>query len=561
MTGRAAAGRAPPTLSRPTAIREASFTGRLPDCCLSCGLAGRAAGERQDLPPVDPPEKHGADAHGGRLRDGVGPPHQVQLSGQAQKIGGRKQNDHLPGDGDQHGVQSVSQRLEKGAADNAVGRGNKAQRDDAQGGFSHLQHGCGGVKQLQQRAREHVENQRSRAHDAHRVNHAQLHRPQDPFLVPGAEVIGHDGHESVVQPEHRHENKALKLEINTEYRGGGGGKSDQDAIHAVDHDGADGLHDDAGQAHEIDAPDNLPVRPEAPEAQRHLRIFPQAEQQRQQRSHDLSRYRGDGGARHLQPRKAQQPEDQDGVEDQVDDRADGLGDHGVDRAPGGLKQPLERDPEKQPRRHTAADGQILGAVAEDLLHAGLGAIEGPDQRRADSHEGQKAQRGQKDAVDGGAPGALKVFFSQRPGEQGVDAHAGARRHGDHQRLDRKGERDGGQGVFREHGDENAVHNVVKSLHQHGDHHGQGHIDQQPVDGHIAHFVPLRRFRRLWSLIHWRAVPPYRSVFSLCREKARRGARLFRRNRIRRGSGGHISGLSAAFFTSADRPWPAASGRR
>ena len=91
---------------------------------------------------------------------------------------------------------------------------------------------------------------------------------------------------------------------------------------------------------------------------------------------------------------------------------------------------------------------------------------------------------------GGAVGPGGVLFAQALGQQGVDAHAGAHRQGNHNVLNWKGQGHRVEGVLAELRDEYAVHHVVECLHQHGQHHGHRHGNQQPVDGHDAHLVLL-----------------------------------------------------------------------
>ena len=80
--------------------------------------------------------------------------------------------------------------------------------------------------------------------------------------------------------------------------------------------------------------------------------------------------------------------------------------------------------------------------------------------------------------------ARLILLAQRAGEQGVHTHGGACADGDHQVLQGESQRDGGQGVFTQPGHEDAVHDVVQRLHQHGDHHGHRHAGQQSSHRHF-----------------------------------------------------------------------------
>ena len=70
------------------------------------------------------------------------------------------------------------------------------------------------------------------------------------------------------------------------------------------------------------------------------------------------------------------------------------------------------------------------------------------------------------------------------------ADAGADTDGDHHVLQREGQRNGGQRTFADMRDEDGVHNIIKCLDQHRDHHRDAQLDEQRVDGHGAHDVFL-----------------------------------------------------------------------
>ena len=266
-------------------------------------------------------------------------------------------------------------------------------------------------------------------------------------------------------------------------RRGGGGEGDENFVHAEHHHRADGLHDDGGDAHAVDAGDDPPVRTEAPELELNVVVPGQVEEDGQAGGQDLPQDGGQGGSRHLHPGEAEQSEDQNGVHDDVDNGAHRLGDHGVEGAAGGLEHPVKGDLYKQPYRQPADDGHVLCAVVHNGLLAGLHLEKEPGAGQADGHEHQAAEDGQKQAVHGGGVGPALAALAQALGQQGVDAHAGSHGHGDHQILDREGQRDGVQRVLADLGHKVAVHHVVEGLHQHGDHHGDGHGQQEPVDRH------------------------------------------------------------------------------
>ena len=66
---------------------------------------------------VEAEKQHKRNGQAGHLRDGEGPPHQIQISRQGQQPGRRQQHHKLPRHGGEGRVQSLTQSLEHGAQD------------------------------------------------------------------------------------------------------------------------------------------------------------------------------------------------------------------------------------------------------------------------------------------------------------------------------------------------------------------------------------------------------------------------------------------------------------
>ena len=211
----------------------------------------------------------------------------------------------------------MSQRLKHGTADDAESGHEKAGGNDAQGGDAYGQQvACVfplSLEQAQEDIGKQLEQGQSYRHNADRVGDGQPDGFDNPLGLAGAVVVGHDGNHSVVQTEDGHENKGLKLEINSEYRRGSGGESKQNLIHAKDHDRTDGLHDDGGQAHAVDAANNFTAGAQATEGHLEFRISGQRKIQSHQPADDLTSYGSHSGPSHLQPGEAEQAKDQNGV--------------------------------------------------------------------------------------------------------------------------------------------------------------------------------------------------------------------------------------------------------
>ena len=370
--------------------------------------------------------------------------------------------------------------------------------DDPQGGHADGQHVRRGVEEAQQHLGDALEGCRSHGHDADGGDDGQLDGLFQPVRLSGAEVVGHDGDHAVVQAEDGHEDEALELEIGPEHGGCGGGEAQQDAVEEEDHHGADALHEDGGDADAVDGPDGGAVEADLFGAQVELRVVPEVQEEGQPGGHPLADDRGQGRAGHLQPGQAEEAEDEDGVQDDVQNGPGELGDHGELGPAGGLEEPLQGDLAEEAQGGAQADASVGGSVADDLGRVGLEPEEGACQQSAQQGEGGKGAQGQEDAHVGHPVGGVLILGPQGAGDQGVEAHAGADGHGDHQGLEGKGQGDGGQGVLADLGHEDAVHDVVQGLDQHGDHHGDGHAEEQLAHGHNAHLVFGSVFHSVFS---------------------------------------------------------------
>ena len=181
-------------------------------------------------------------------------------------------------------------------------------------------------KEAQQRGRDGLKEQAPNAHDDDGRRHRQAEGPLHPVHPSRAVVVADDGHHGVVQAEDRHEDEALQLEVGPEDGGGRLGEADEDLVHAEGHHRADGLHDDGGHADAVDLPgDGAVPAEEAPRRMCSSGLCRRLRYRASARRDDLAQDRCDGGAGHLQPREAQQAEDQNGVHHDVDGRAHDLG--------------------------------------------------------------------------------------------------------------------------------------------------------------------------------------------------------------------------------------------
>ena len=463
-----------------------------------------------DLQPVEAEEEGHTQGGGEQLRQGEGPPHQVQLPAEGQQPRRRQQHHQLADHGDHQTQHTVAQGLEGGGAHNAEARQQEAEADDPQGRHADGQHMLRGVKKPQEHRRAALEDPQAKGHNGRGVDHRQLHRLGHPLGFLGPVVIGHNGHQAIVQAEDRHEDEALKLEVHPQHRRSRGGKGDEDLVHTEDHYRADGGHDDGGHAHPVDAADGGQMGTEAPQMHSDLVVLPAVEPHGQHRAHDLAQ---NGGHRRAQNTHVQH-KDEHRVQYNVGQGPGGLGDHGVHRLSCGLQQPLISDGQKQAQGTHGTAKNVGRPLLHNLHDIGLGQEECPGAENADNRKDQIAAHRQKNAVGRRQIHPLLVLLPQTLAQQGIDTHAGTGGHGDHQVLNREGQADGVEGVLTEPGHEHAVHHVVQGLDQHGDHDGQRHAQQQPVHRQHTHFVLPCTAVSLNSLFH-RTPLPGKSPFLFC----------------------------------------------
>ena len=197
---------------------------------------------------------------------------------------------------------------------------------------------------------------------------------------------------------------------------------------------------------------------------------------------------------------------EDGIEDDVDDRARALGDHRVERAPRGLHQPLEDHLAKEAEGTAAHHRQVVHAVLHDGHVVRLREHEGAAAEDAEEQKDDVAHQREEHAMLRHAVGPLAVARAQSARQKRVDAHRRARGQADHQVLRRKAEGHRRERLLADHADKDAVHDVVKRLHQHRDHQRHRHVQHQFADGHDAHFV-------LGCVFHG---DPFHSLVVVCR---------------------------------------------
>ena len=313
----------------------------------------------------------------------------------------------------------------------------------------------------------------------------------DPLGLPGTVVISDDGNGGVVDAEQGHEEEALELEVDAEHAGGGFGKALENLVHTEVHHRADAVHHNGREAHGHDAGHGPLLQLEILLAELNFRIVFMVEVQGQQCAHALADHRCRSGAGHTHLGQPQPSKNQDGVQNNVDNGTSALGNHGVDRPAGGLEQPLAQNLHKDTNGHNAADPGVGNAAFHSFGDGGLHFIVRPDAENTEEHKRHRDNQHQYDAVASRPVGFLLVFLAQAFAQQGVHTHADAGGKADLHILHRECQGQCRHGAFRNLSHIDTVHHIIKRLYQHGDDHGQCHIDHQFSYRHHTHFVFLQ----------------------------------------------------------------------
>ena len=212
-----------------------------------------------------------------------------------------------------------------------------------------------------------MHDQRAAEHDRDGQAEGELQGLIDPVFPPGAVVVSQNGDQAVVEPEDRHKEETLELEIYTEDGSRCRGESGKDHVHAVGHDGSDRHHQDGGHADSIDPADGVPVGMKDPfPAQMYVGVEFQIHEQAEQGCDALSQNSGVSGARDAEPWKSEETEDHDRVEDDIDDRPCSLTDHAQLCAAGGLKEPLKGQLEEETERESGHGREIGVPILNNL---------------------------------------------------------------------------------------------------------------------------------------------------------------------------------------------------
>ena len=287
-------------------------------------------------------------------------------------------------------------------------------RDDAKCRGSDRKHIVGSIEQTKKYFRHQLEGECAAEHDADRECDGKLQCFVDALLLPSTEVVGENRDESVVEAEDRHEEKALQLEVHTEYSGCRRGESGEDQVHAVGHDGTDRHHQNRWNTDIVDLTDDFLLRVKNP-GQRNVQLL--VHMQVQEKSEDcgdaLTEYSRIGGTGYAEAWKAEETENHNRVEDDIQDSTGELRAHGKHGLTSRLQLALEGQLEEKSDREHADDAEVGVTRLDDFRNARLTLDKRFRHKDADEQEDDKVYDAQKESVICGIICTLKILLAER----------------------------------------------------------------------------------------------------------------------------------------------------
>ncbi len=242
-----------------------------------------------------------------------------------------------------HAQEAVAEGLEDPGADYAHGGEDKAEGDDPQGHDADGEELRRGIEKAHELRRKDLEDDKAHAHDHQGHFVGQLHDFVDPLSMPGAVVVGDDGDKAVVHAEDGHKDEALHFKVDPEGHHGDGAECGENGVDHKDGQGIYGNHNGRRDAHGQNAFNDAAVDMEVILKEVDFLVPLEIQIEPEEKGDDLARYRSHRRPGDAQFREEGPTENKEGVEDNVQHRAEELGVHAVDGEARGLQKPLHAD--------------------------------------------------------------------------------------------------------------------------------------------------------------------------------------------------------------------------
>ena len=272
--------------------------------------------------------------------------------------------------------------------------------------------------------------------------------------------------------------EGLQLIVDAQHHHIALGKACQQSVQESDQQGGQGQIEDSGHADAVKPFVQCGIRAQAAAAQAHRELGAGIDEKVDAQAQQLTDAGGKGRTCNAHGRHRAKAEDQDGVQKDVAHTAEDQCGHGHLHAAHGLKHLFKGQTSHVDGGKQEHDGGVGDAGGDQAFVTGEPAQKARHDGDAENGDENAVYQAQGHTMGGCGLGFFTVACAQIQRDHGIDADTEADGDGVGKILDREHQRQRGHGVLADAGHEQAVHNVVQTVHQHGNDIGQRHGYQQ-----------------------------------------------------------------------------------
>ncbi len=329
-----------------------------------------------------------------------------------------------------------------------------------------------------------LDDEEASAEEERRQDEGDLHRPDHPLVVPGAEVVADDGLNPAGEPQNGEEEEAVQAEEDAHGRDGHvPAVPSEQPVEEDEDEGEAQLREKGRETDGEDPTQDIGARDEVSGSEAELPHPGQIVPGGPEGGDALGEHRGQGRASDAHP----EGEDEEGIQQDVHHSSQHEAEHGE---PGAALRPdevVEAEPEGRERDPPHDDAQILPGHGHQR---GRHPREGEDllDEKTANDGGQHPSSGEQE--QGVAHGPLRPApspLAEGDGDEGAGSHTYEGAEGDDQHHEGKAHGDGPDphGVHSPP-DEDPVHDIIESVRHHPDDPRQGKPQDKPGEGLRPH---------------------------------------------------------------------------
>ena len=405
-------------------------------------------------------------------------PHAVGTKEMAQHSGQRHDEYDVAAQRDDQRFCALAKAFQCTGGGGGYGRNHKAQTDDAQGGFT----GGNGLRvrgeQLHQRAGSEQADDRACSHDGSTHDEGEFVELFHAGVLLGTVVVANERAHTLHDAVGGQIQEGLQLVVNAQHHHVALGKTSQQAVQEGDQQRRQGQIEDGRYADGIQFAVQRGIRAQAAAAQSDRQLRTDVNEEVNAQAQQLADAGSKGRTRNAHGGHRAKAEDQDRVQNDVAHTAKDQCCHSHFHAAHGLKHLFKGQCRHVNGGKQEYDGGVGDAGCDQACVAGEPTQEARHDGNAYNGDQDAVHKAQRHAVGGGSLGLFVVTRAKVQCDHGVDANAKANGNGVGKVLDGIHQTEGSHGILTDAGHEQAVHDVVQAVHQHGDHVRQRHGYQQ-----------------------------------------------------------------------------------